>query len=159
MAVKNINNVTVYDAEAAKNGTLIQRYQFSIPTITELKRMGIGSSTADPQGYAISGGYYYVYKSNNVANNVSGDLKSNNVTWNGKLPYCEILVKNNKVEKHYLDNNSDFCIILLLDANKSVVIDKRFENSIFTKLVLEKSNSTALKPVYQNKKVVVWKSM
>ena len=93
----------------------------------------------------------------NTDNNITGDLTTNNITWNGKVPYCEIIVGNNKIEKHYLDKNSDFCIFLLTDINKSVVLDKRFENSMFAKLVLEKSGSTNLKAVYKNKNAVVWK--
>lgn len=90
-------------------------------------------------------------------NNITGDLTTDNITWNGKVPYCEIIVENNKIEKHYLDKNSDFCIFLLTESNRSVVLDKRFENSMFAKLVLEKSGSINLKPVYKNKNVVVWK--
>lgn len=93
----------------------------------------------------------------NADNNITGDLTTDNITWNGKVPYCEIIVENNKIEKHYLDKNSDFCIFLLIDNNRSVVLDKRFENSMFAKLVLEKNGSTNLKPVYKNKNVVVWK--
>ena len=89
-------------------------------------------------------------------NNITGDLSTNNVTWNGKVPYCEIIIKNNKIEKHYLNKNSDFCIFLLTDSGRSVVLDKYFENSMFAKLVLEKSDSTNLKPVYKNMNVVVW---
>ena len=72
------------------------------------------------------------------------------------MPYSEIIVKNNKIEKHYLDKNSGFCIFLLTDINESVILDKRFENSMFAKLILEKSGSTNIKPVYENKNVVVW---
>ncbi|MEL7669965.1 STT3 domain-containing protein [Methanobacterium sp.] len=93
----------------------------------------------------------------NTDNNITGDLTTDNITWNGKAPHSEIIVKNNKIEKHYLNKNSDFCIFLLTDINRSVVLDRHFENSMFAKLVLEKSGSTNLKPVYKNKNVVVWK--
>jgi dolichyl-diphosphooligosaccharide--protein glycosyltransferase len=93
------------------------------------------------------------FKSNN---NVTGDLTTNYITWNGKVPYCEIIVENNKIDKQYLNKNSDFCIFLLTDINRSVVVDKHFENSMFAKLVLEKSGSNNLKPVYKNKSVIVW---
>ncbi|MGB9978585.1 STT3 domain-containing protein [Methanobacterium sp.] len=93
----------------------------------------------------------------NTDNNVTGNLKTNNITWNEKVPYCEIIVENNKIEKHYLNKNSDFCIFLLKDSNKSVVLDKRFENSMFAKLILEKSGSSNLKQVYRNRCVVIWK--
>lgn len=94
----------------------------------------------------------------NADNNITGDLTTDNITWNGKVPYCEIIVENNKIEKHYLDKNSDFCIFLLTDSNRSVVLDKRFENSIFAKLVLEKSGSMNLRPIYKNKNIVVWEN-
>lgn len=93
----------------------------------------------------------------NTDNNITGDLTTNNITWNGKTPYCEIIVKNNKIEKHYLNKNGDFCIFLLEDINESVVLDKQFENSMFAKLILEKSGSANFKPVYENENVVVWK--
>ena len=43
-----------------------------------------------------------------------------------------------------------------MDSNTSVVLDKRFENSMFAKLVLENSDSTKFKPVYKNKNVIIW---
>jgi len=42
------------------------------------------------------------------------------------------------------------------DIGKTVVIDKKFENSVFTKLVLEKINTNCFESLYRNKKVVVW---
>ena len=92
----------------------------------------------------------------NADNNITGDLTTNSITRNGKTPYCEIIVKNNKTEKHYLNKNSDFCIFLLEDINESVVLDKQFENSMFVKLILEKSGSANFKPVYKNENVVIW---
>jgi len=46
---------------------------------------------------------------------------------------------------------------LLWDNEQTVVIDKKFENSIFTKLVLEKRNTEYIKILYKNKKVILWK--
>ena len=43
-----------------------------------------------------------------------------------------------------------------MDDKKTVVIDKNFENSMFTKLFLEKSGNNYLKPVYKNQSVSVW---
>lgn len=94
----------------------------------------------------------------NSDNNISGNLNTNKVTWNGQIPFCEVLIKNNNVEKHYLNKNSDFCVFLLADSDTSIVLDKRFEDSVFTKLVLEKSNLAGFKPVYKNKNVIVWKT-
>ena len=93
----------------------------------------------------------------NADNNITGDLTTNSITWNGETPYCEIIVKNNETEKHYLNKNSDFCIFLLEDIDEAVVLDKQFENSMFAKLILEKSGSTNFRPVYENENAVVWK--
>ena len=88
--------------------------------------------------------------------NITMDLKTGNVTWHGKIPYCVINVTNGNVEKHYIDKNSDFCIVLLMDSMQSVVIDKQFENSTFTQMWLEGNNSTLFKSIYKNKNVTVW---
>ena len=84
------------------------------------------------------------------------DMKTGDVKWDGKTPYCVELVSKNKIEKRYVDTNSDFCVIALMDYNKAVVIDKNFENSMFTKLFLEKSGTAYLKPVYKNQTTAVW---
>lgn len=86
------------------------------------------------------------------------DFKDGSVTWNGKTPYCLINVTDGNIEKVYQDNSSDFCVILLMDENKSVVIDKSYENSLFTNLVIEKISTNYFKPIYQNENVIVWKS-
>lgn len=91
----------------------------------------------------------------NFANDVVMDLKTGNILWKNKTPFCVGIVKNGASEKIYMDSNSDFCIFII-DNKKAVVMDRRFENSIFTKLVLEKSNSTIYKPLYANKCVTVW---
>jgi dolichyl-diphosphooligosaccharide--protein glycosyltransferase len=95
----------------------------------------------------------------NSSNGITCNLATNEITWNSKIPYCEIKVKDNKIEKHYLDRNSEFCIILLMDTNESIVLDKKFENSIFTKLIIENSESTKFKPVYKNEDITVWKTL
>jgi dolichyl-phosphooligosaccharide-protein glycotransferase len=92
----------------------------------------------------------------NSSNNVTVNLETGNVTWNGQTPYCFINVTNGSIKKHYSDKGSNFCVILLMDTMQAVVIDKQFENSTFTKLWLEKSNSTVFKQVYENENVVLW---
>ena len=89
-------------------------------------------------------------------NGILMDMKTGDVKWDGKTPYCVELVSKNKIEKRYIDTNSNFCVIVLMDYNKAVVIDKNFENSMFTKLFLEKSGNTYLKPVYKNQSAAVW---
>lgn len=90
------------------------------------------------------------------SNNVKYNLSSDQISWDNKEPYCLIEVKNGIVEKRYIDNLSDFCVILLYDTKEAVVIDKKFTDSVFTKLVLEKKNTSHFKIIYENKKVVVW---
>lgn len=84
------------------------------------------------------------------------NLNTNQVIWNDQIPYCVITINNGIIEKQYLDNNSSLCVVLLLDKNRSVILDKRFENSTYTKLVLEENDQTSFKPLYQNKDVIVW---
>lgn len=86
------------------------------------------------------------------------DKKTGKISWKGKTPYCVITVSKGTIEKKYLDQNSDFCVILLMDDKKSVVIDRKFENSLFTKLIIEKTNSTYFEPIYKTNTVLVWKS-
>ena len=109
------------------------------------------------------GNYTYSYGSIKVnenslssTNNVKINLETGNVTWYGEAPYCVINVTNGNVEKRYIDKNSDFCIVLLMDTMQSVVIDRQFENSTFTKLWLERSNSTVFKSIYENKNATIW---
>ncbi|MGF7117953.1 STT3 domain-containing protein [Methanobacterium oryzae] len=93
----------------------------------------------------------------NTSNGIKMNVKTNDILWNGKIPYFYEIITENRTIKHYLNKNSDFGIILRMDCKKAVVIDKKFENSIFTKLVIERSNSTSFKTIYENKKVNVWK--
>ncbi len=89
-------------------------------------------------------------------NGILMDMKTGDIKWDGKPPYCVELVSKNKIEKRYINNNSNFCVIVLMDDKKTVVIDKNFENSMFTKLFLEKSGNNYLKLVYKNQSVAVW---
>ncbi|MDP3066366.1 MAG: STT3 domain-containing protein [Methanobacteriaceae archaeon] len=84
------------------------------------------------------------------------DLKTWNSTWNDKIPYGIIMIKNKTIEKRYFDQKSDFIVVLLLDLGRSVVIDKHFENSTFTKLVLERNNSPNFKILYENNRTAIW---
>ena len=45
---------------------------------------------------------------------------------------------------------------VLMDDKKTVVTDKNFENSLFTKLFLEKSGNNYLKLICESKSVAVW---
>jgi Uncharacterized membrane protein, required for N-linked glycosylation len=84
------------------------------------------------------------------------NLKTQSIRWDNKTPYCAIIIKENKIKRMYLSKNSEFCVILNLDDKNSAILNKRFENSIFTKLVLEKSNVKNIKRIYKNNDVNVW---
>lgn len=112
------------------------------------------NKTGGNYSYSHGNADIYGYKLNST-NGVIMDMKTGNVTFNGISPYCVTLIANNTTDKRYIDKNSDFCVFII-DYKNVVVIDKKFENSIFTKLVIEKSNSTVFKPLYANKSVVVW---
>lgn len=89
-------------------------------------------------------------------NGISMNMKTGDIKWESKTPYCVEIISKNKIEKRYIDSNSDFCVFVLVDDEKTVVLNKNFENSMFTKLFLEKSGNTYLKPVYKNQSTAVW---
>jgi dolichyl-diphosphooligosaccharide--protein glycosyltransferase len=91
----------------------------------------------------------------NSTNDVFMDFKTQTLTWGGETPYFVEFIDNGTILKHYMDPNSDFAVFII-NHEKAVVIDKKFENSIFTKLVIEKSNSTVFKPLFYSDKAVVW---
>ncbi len=93
----------------------------------------------------------------NSSNNVTINYEKNHFEWNNKKPFCFISVEGSEIKKEYINPNSNFCIILQFDSEKSIVIDKRFENSLFTKLIIEKKDTKNFESIYKNKKVVVWK--
>jgi dolichyl-phosphooligosaccharide-protein glycotransferase len=92
-----------------------------------------------------------------TSNGVVMDAETDNITWNGETPYCVIVVTGENVEKRYINENSDFCAVLLMDDKKALIMDKSFENSMFTKMVMERTNTTYFQSIYKNKGVVVWK--
>jgi len=92
----------------------------------------------------------------NSTNNVTINFENGKITWKNNKPYCFISIKNGKIDKSYVNSISNFCVISLDDIGKTVVIDRKFENSVFTKLVLEKINTNCFESLYRNKKVVVW---
>ncbi|MBI5681007.1 MAG: peptide transporter [Methanobacterium sp.] len=93
----------------------------------------------------------------NSSDGISMDIIKNETTFNGEIPYCVITIEQGKVKKIHMNKNSDICVILLMDKKKSIVMNKQFENSLFTRTVLEKSNSTYFKSIYENNYVTVWK--
>lgn len=101
-----------------------------------------------------------IIKNNNTLKTSDGiniDLNTYTAEWNNAKPYCVTIIENNKTKTYYFDENSKFCVIINIDDGNSVVLDKRFEKSLFTKLLVEKNNSTKFKPIYINKHVTIWK--
>jgi dolichyl-phosphooligosaccharide-protein glycotransferase len=113
------------------------------------------------KGSNLTYSYGNIHENNSMLSTDDGilmDLKTGNLTWNNNVPYCVMVVSGGKLEKHYLDKNSDFCVIINMDDNVSIVVSKQFQNSLFSKLVLERNNTTYFKSVYENKNVIVWES-
>jgi len=104
-------------------------------------------------------GYHLTYSPQklNRSDNLSMDLKSGEVNWNGKTPYFMSINRNGRIERKYVEKSSNFSFFFIEDYNKSIIMDNSFENSLFTKLVIERSNSTNFKPVHRNKNVIIWK--
>ncbi|MCE5214149.1 MAG: dolichyl-diphosphooligosaccharide--protein glycosyltransferase subunit STT3 [Methanobacterium sp.] len=121
---------------------------------------GVGWDFTKQQGADITYSVGHMNRTDNILksdNNVVLDLKTGEVTFNNKTPFCVMIIDNNSIKKQYPNDNSDFSIILIMDTNQSVVMDKGFEDSLFTKLVMMKSNSTYYKSIYENKDVTIWK--
>jgi len=83
------------------------------------------------------------------------DFKTENLTWENETPYFVEFIDNGTIVKRYVNSSSDFGVFII-DHKKAVVLDRQFENSIFTRLVIEKSNSTVFKPLFYRNKAVVW---
>jgi dolichyl-phosphooligosaccharide-protein glycotransferase len=87
---------------------------------------------------------------------VVGDLKSNVILWNNSTPHCVIKVQNGVVEKYYKNESSKFCIVLQMDDNLTVVLDRDFENSMFARMIVEKNETSLFRPIYRKNGVVIW---
>jgi len=92
----------------------------------------------------------------NSNNGVLVDMRTLDARWKGEEPfYLEIISKNN-AEKKYINQNSNFCIFILLDEQKIVTLDKSLANSIFTRLFLEKTGNANFNLIYENPSASVW---
>lgn len=90
------------------------------------------------------------------SNGIEMNLENADISWNNKVPYSLEIINGNKIEKSYFENNSNFSIIILTYDKKAVVIDRKFEDSVFVKLFLEKSGTCHLEAAYSNKSAVIW---
>ena len=99
--------------------------------------------------------------SNGILNTTDGlkmDMDSGIITWNNKTPYKLITIAHNSITERTIENDSDFIVILLMDDKRAIVIDKNFENSLFTKLIIEQRNTANFEVIYKTNTVFVWRS-
>lgn len=87
---------------------------------------------------------------------LKSDLKNGNITYNGEVPYCFVKINGDTLNKIYLNQSSDLCVFVLLDESKSLIINKKYENSLFIKLVVERANTPYFKSLYKNSDSAVW---
>mgnify|MGYP001291948059 CR=1 FL=1 len=138
---------------------------FVILTYGEMINVGYWIFYFGDWDFDLMKGYNCTYSHGNItgsenhiktSNNVTIDLGTGIAKWCGEVPYCLIMVENGVFTKRYLNKTSDICIIFQMDAKNDVVINKEFENSTFTKLVLERSSSTYFKMAHENKDVSIY---
>jgi asparagine N-glycosylation enzyme membrane subunit Stt3 len=90
---------------------------------------------------------------------LSLNLENGYSTYKGQVPFCVIRSDGVSENKTYLNESSNFCVVILFDESQMVVIDRRFENSLYTKLALEGINTNKFKSIYRNNSTVVWQSV
>jgi dolichyl-diphosphooligosaccharide--protein glycosyltransferase len=183
-SVEILNNILGLDREAA-NEVLIKNYSLSqdqadevlrythpdnttpyVLVITDQNLVGDGpfkygewdfnKNNASDVNYS-----YRKFKiSNGILNTTDGlkmNLNSGTITWNNKTPYKLITITDNLTTQRTIDNNSDFIVILLMNDEKAIVMDKNFENSFLTKLITEQSRTTDFEIAYKTSTVFIWK--
>ena len=112
-------------------------------------------------GIYITYSYRKFIISNGILNTTGGlkmHINSDNITWNNKTPYKLIIITDNLISQKIINNDSDFIVILLMDDKNAIVIDKKFENSLFTKLIIEQRNTANFEMIYKTNTVFVWKN-
>lgn len=114
--------------------------------------------TGKKDNYTYSGGY-----SNNTTsvkkydNGAVLDLENKKAYVNGTLPYSFSVVDKTDISTFYLNNKSDFYLIFLMDKKRVLIIDKKYQNSMFIKLIIFKQPTNHFKPIYRHNSSVVWK--
>jgi len=111
-----------------------------------------------------SQGYNYTYSvglSNDTGqiryytNDVTLNLEKGAV-WQNKKPYNTIIKHGNSKRIIAGDDKSNFSIIVLLDKNWAIVLDRSFQDSLFVKLVILKEETEHIKPIYKNNSTIIW---
>jgi dolichyl-diphosphooligosaccharide--protein glycosyltransferase len=185
ISVEILNNILGVD-KASANSILLNNYNLSQKQSNNLLKythpdnprpyvlvttdgfLGIGNSLFDYGEWDFNrnkgNNYTYSYSNFNITNGILNttdglkmDLSSGSLTWNNKTPYKMIIINNGTIQEKILDNNSDFNVMLLMDDKKAIVMDKRFENSLFTKLIITRSNETDFENIYKTNSVLVWR--
>lgn len=80
----------------------------------------------------------------------------NGGSWENKKPYNTIIKDGNSKRIIAGDDKSNFSIIVLLDKNQAIVLDKSFQDSLFVKLVILKEETEHIKPIYKNNSTIIW---
>ncbi len=93
------------------------------------------------------------------SNGVILNLENKSASLNNETPSDIILYDGATTETYNLNNNSNLSFIFNLNNGMVVVMDKKFENSVFTNLVVFKRSSNVFKPLYKINSVVIWTSV
>ena len=121
---------------------------------------GIGWDIYKQEGKNITYTVERMNSSNNIFTSDNGviyDSTTGKISWLNQTPYSLLIISHNSTSKFILDKNSDFSVVLLMDTNQSIVFEKGYEDSLFTKLVMEKSSNTSFQSIYSNQNVTIWK--
>ncbi len=185
VSVKILNNILGVNKDVAKN-ILIEKYNLTQKQADDVLNYTHPDNThpyvlVTTDGFlGIGGGlfrfgewdfnrnngtdYIYSYQIFNITNGILNtthglkmDMNSGSITWNNKTPYKLVTIENNLITQRIVDNSSDFIVILLMDDKKAIVMDKNFENSLFTKLIVERNDTTDFEMIYKTSSVIVWK--
>ncbi|PKL66624.1 MAG: hypothetical protein CVV28_09485 [Methanobacteriales archaeon HGW-Methanobacteriales-1] len=106
-----------------------------------------------------------IIKNTSIPNNIikSDDgtiinLEKDYASWNNENPNKLIIIKDNKTFSKVINRSSDFNIYLIPGKNKTVVLNKKYENSVFVDLVLKNQGLNGFKLIYNKGKVYLWET-
>jgi len=77
-------------------------------------------------------------------------------SWRGKRPYRFIIKDEDSVKRVDVDESSNFSVIFIPDEGEAIIIDRRFDDSLFVKLVLLEEESKQFRRIYRNGYVTIW---
>ena len=85
------------------------------------------------------------------------NIKTRNATWNGENPGSLIVINDNDVSTTVIDEDSSFNIYLLLNKSQTVVLNKKYEKSVFVDLVLKNNGSGYYELAYNKGSLYLWR--